>query len=98
MCTKEALYPGHKEKLDWFDSGGSLLWKHSGPFPLLLDSHSTLIPRSPPSENEELGASPGGHAKGLIFDSFQLPLKGLAFKSIKRLLGVEKLGQDYINL
>lgn len=57
-----------------------------------------LVAWSLPSENEELGASPGGHAKGLIFNSFQLPLKGLVFKSIKRLLGVEKLGQDYINL
>lgn len=65
---------------------------------LPLGSHPALFPQSLLSGNEELGSSPRGDATGLGFDSFNPPLKCLVFKSIKRLSGVEKLGQDYINL
>lgn len=68
------------------------------PFPSCWIHILHLFHQSLLSENEELGSSAGGNATGLIFDSVQLPLKCLVFKSIKRLLGVEKLGQDYINL
>lgn len=93
--TCKSVYASSRQAWQrWFSSPEAQLF-----LPLPLDSHPALpCSWSLLSGNKELGSSLRSDATGLVFDSPPLTLKCLGFKSIKRLSGVENLGQDYINL